>query len=164
MPFGQVRDTRTLFTASISAFLAHFESIGGFIAALFLVFMFNLIADLGLKRRDGTNGIVWHKIRSSICEFILIFSIILFLKILVDLMQQSDKSAMLVECLVWVALYIYLKNAFESLSISYPNVYILKFISNILSFIFRRFAPDIVKDSFEGEKEKEEEKENEDNK
>lgn len=150
---------KLFFTAMFSMLCAYFESTQSFMIALFLGFTFNILA--GFKA-DDVKFKMWrlcnfsgHKFKDSLIELLLIILITYFLKGLADLMYQSDKSIYIVECLVWVAIYSYVRNGLRNLSKGYPNNRWIRFVSNLIGFNFKAIAPESVRKAWEKSKDKE---------
>lgn len=140
---------------------AYFESTTGFMLALLLGFVFNIIAGF---RADEVKFVMWrlcnfqgNKFKDSLIELTLIVVVTYFLKLIADLMNHSDKGVYIVECLVWVALYTYIRNGLRNLSKAYPKNRWIRFVSALVSFHFNEIAPDSVKKAWEKSKNKKDE-------
>lgn len=150
------------FISVTSMVCAYFESTALFMTALLLSFIFNILAGF---RADEVRFKMWRlcnfegdKFKDSLIEFTLIVVCTYFLKLLVELMNHQDKGSYVVECLVWVALYSYVRNGFRNLSTAYPKIRWLRFVNNVISFKFSELAPDFIKKSWDESKNKNDEK------
>lgn len=155
---AHIEKIKVFLVTVISMLCAYFESTQSFMIALLLGFFFNILA--GFKA-DDVKFKMWrlcnfsgHKFKDSLIELLLIILITYFLKSMVDLMHQEDKSAYIVECLVWIAIYNYVRNGLRNLSKGYPNNRWIRFVSNLLMFNFKALAPDSVQKAWEKSKEK----------
>jgi len=155
-----IKDINPSLVALFSMLCAYFESTLGFMLALFISFLFNIIAGL---RADEVHFKMWrlynfsgHKFKDSLMELFLIVVTIYFLKLLAELMNQGDKAIYIVECLVWVALYNYIRNGLRNLSHAYPRNRWIRFVSNLISFHFVEIAPESIKKAWEKSKDKDE--------
>lgn len=162
-----LKDLNPLLIALASMICAYFESTYSFMLALFLGFVFNILA--GFKA-DEVKFKMWrlcnfsgHKFKDSLMELFLIVSITYFLKMLADLMKHGDKGVFIVQWLIAVALYWYVRNGLRNLSLAYPKNRWIRFVSNLISFQFNELAPESVKRAWEKSKDKEEEKEDDTN-
>lgn len=158
-----LKELKPTFVALFSMICAYFESTTGFMVALLLGFVFNIFAGL---RADEVKFKMWrlcnfsgHKFRDSLMELLLIIVITYFLKSLADLMNHGEKSVYIVEYLVWVALYNYIRNGLRNLSKAYPKNRWIRFVSALVSFHFNEIAPDSVKKAWSKSKTKEENEE-----
>lgn len=129
--------------------------------ALLLGFVFNIVAGL---RADEVKFKMWrfcnfsgHKFKDSLMELFLIVVITYFLKSLADLMKHGEKGVFIVECLVWVALYNYIRNGLRNLSKAYPDNRWIRFVYHLVSFHFSELAPDSVKQAWDKSKNKKDE-------
>lgn len=132
-----------------SVILAYFESTQSFIVALLLGFTFNILA--GFKA-DNVHFEMWrlcnfkgNKLIDSLKELLLILMITYFLKLLAELMKQGEHSYFIVECLIGVAVYYYVRNGLRNLSKAYPGNRWIKFIYIIIGLQFIEIMPEPVK-------------------
>lgn len=153
------KELQPIFVAFISMICAYFESTTGFMLALLLGFVFNIIAGF---RADEVKFVMWrlcnfqgNKFKDSLIELTLIVVVTYFLKLMADLMNHGDKGLFIVECLVWVALYNYIRNGLRNLSKAYPKNRWIRFVSALVSFHFNEIAPDSVKKAWDKSKSKE---------
>lgn len=138
--------------------LAYFENTTGFLVALILGFTFNILAgfradDVKIKmwRLCNFNGNkLWH----SLTELFLIVVITYFLKLIADLMNQEERSIYIVECLIWAAIYYYVRNALRNLSSVYTDIRWLRFVYYLISFQFKEFAPKFINKAWDASKDK----------
>lgn len=142
---------------SFSAICAYFENTSSFMLALLFGFIFNILA--GFKA-DEVKFKMWrlcnfkgHKFKDSLTEFLLIIVITYFLKGLADLMHQEDKSKFIVEVLIWVALYWYIRNGLRNLSKGYPKNRWIRFVYCFVSFQFKELAPESMRKAWDQSKE-----------
>lgn len=143
---------------AFTAILSQFDDTNSFMFALFLGFFFNIIAgmkadhvQIKIFRVCNFNG---NKLKDSLAELFLIVVTTYFLKIIADLMGRQDKSVFIVEWLVWVALYYYVRNGLKNLQIAYPRNKWIGFVYNFLSFQFFNFAPESIKNALNKEDDK----------
>lgn len=143
--------------APVSVLCAYFENTESFLIALLLGFVFNIVA--GFKA-DQVKFKMWrlcnfdgNKFKDSLIELLLIVMVTYFLKMLADLMHQADKSSLIVQCLIWVALYYYVRNGLRNLTIAYPENRWIRFVYIVVGLQFKEIAPGSVKKAwFKSEK------------
>ena len=155
-----MKDLHPTFVTLFSMICAYFESTTSFMLALMFGFAFNIVAGL---RADEVHFKMWrlanfkgHKFKDSLMELFLIVFVIYILKLIVDLMHYEDKGVYIVECLVWVALYNYIRNGLRNLSIAYPQNRWIRFVSNLISFHFAEIAPESIRKAWDKSKDKDE--------
>ena len=158
-----LKELNPVLVTLFSMVCAYFESTTSFMLALLLGFVFNIVAGL---RADEVKFRMWrlcnfsgNKFKDSLLELTLIVIVTYFLKSLADLMNYGEKSIYIVEYLVWVALYHYIRNGLRNLSKAYPKNRWIRFVSNLISFHFNEIAPESVKKSWSKSKHKEEDNE-----
>lgn len=146
-----VKELDTLFTSIAVMLCAYFEGTLTFLFALLLGFLFNILAGL---RADKVHFEMWrlcnfngHKLKDSLIEVFFIILITYMLKSLTDLMELQDVSRYVVEVLIWVALYYYIRNGLRNLAKAYPKNKWILFVDNLISFHFSGFMPDSIKKS-----------------
>ena len=143
-----LKDMQAPLMGIFSIIAAYFDSTSTFMAALFIAFVFNIIAGL---RADEVKFNMWrlinfngNKFKDSLKELFLIVVITYFLKALMDLMQHNEKSVYAVQILVWIALYYYVRNSLRNLSKAYPKNKWIVVVYHLFSFQFGKLMPESV--------------------
>jgi hypothetical protein len=151
LPF--LKDIQAPLMGLVSIVAAYFDSTSTFMFALFMAFLFNILAGL---RADEVKFTMWrlvnfdgHKFKDSLKELGLIVVITYFLKGLMDLMQHNEKSVYAVQILVWIALYYYVRNSLRNLSKAYPKIHWIVVVYHLFSFQFGKLMPDSVNKAIE---------------
>jgi phosphatidylserine synthase len=143
----------------VSIIAAYFDSTITFIYALMIAFVFHILAGM---RADEVKlwklkNFKFGKFKDSLIELLLITTTTYVLKLIIDLMQNNEKSAYAVQILIWLALYYYFRRGLRNLSIAYPNNSWVRTVYHLVSFQFIKMMPEGVKQAMEkAEKEKEE--------
>lgn len=147
-----VRELQFSIVGVTSVVLAYFESTQSFIFALLLGFSFNILAGF---RADNVHFEMWrlcnfkgNKFKDSLKELLLIILITYFLKLLVELMKQGEHSTFVVECLIGVAVYYYVRNGLRNLSKAYPTNRWIKFVYIIIGLQFVEIMPESIKNAW----------------
>ena len=148
-----LKDLQTPIMALFSAVAAYFDSTSTFMVALLMAFLFNVLAGL---RADEVTFTMWrlvnfkgNKFKDSLKELTLIAAITYFLKAIMDLMRYSEKSVYVVQVLVWIALYYYVRNSLRNLSKAYPKIKWIVVVYHLFSFQFGKLMPEGVKQAIE---------------
>lgn len=156
-----------LFVGLFGVIAGYFDTTITFLYALMLGFAFNIFAGMradevrfqmsrlfDIKLLNYSGG----KLKDSLAELLLITFVTYFLKSLVDLMNFDEKSTYVVQVLIALALYFYIKNGIRNLKKAYPKNKFLHALDIIVSFKFKELVPESVSkavDEIEGkEKEK----------
>lgn len=130
---------------------AYFDSTITFIYALMIAFVFHILA--GMRADEvklwSFQNFKFGKFKDSLVELLLITSTIYVLKLIIDLMQQNEKSVYAVQILTWIALYYYFRRGLRNLSLAYPNNAWIKTVYHLVSFQFTQMMPDSVKQAME---------------
>lgn len=145
-----------------AAAAAYFDTTITFLYALLIGFAFNIFA--GLRADDvkitmtrfPSFGIVNYKgkkLVDSLKELCLITFITYMLKAIIDLMKFDEKSAYVVQVLIAIAIYYYVKNGLRNLGKAYPKVRWIKMLYHLVSFKFKEMMPGIVNDAIDKEEE-----------
>lgn len=137
-----------------AAIAAFFDSTSGYLLALAVAFIFNIFAgfradEVKVKIQrlippillTNFNG---NKFKDSLIELFLIFAITYVLKALIDLMHYNDQSSYVVQVLVWIAIYYYVRNGLRNLAIVYPKVKWIRMLYSLIAFKMKEiFGNDI---------------------
>ena len=141
--------------AIFTAVAAFFDSTLSYLVALFAGFIFNILAGFRadevkieirriippvlLKNFSG------NKFKDSLLELLLITSITYFLKGIADLMHYEESSSYVVQFLIAIALYYYIRNGLRNLNKGYPKVKFITMMYYLLAFKFRQiFGSDVA--------------------
>ncbi|MBF0577747.1 hypothetical protein [Dysgonomonas sp. GY617] len=151
LPF--LKDIQAPLIGVSTLFAAYFDSTYTFMIALFLAFSFNILAGL---MADEVKFQMWrlvnfdgHKFKDSLKELLLIVLVTYFLKMLMDLMHHNEKSVYVVQILVWLALYFYVRNSLRNLSKAYPKIKWIVVVYYLFSFQFAKMMPESVNKAIE---------------
>lgn len=151
----QLREINPL-VGPIGIILGYFENTTSFFIALLVGFLFNIIAGF---RADQVHFKMWrlcnfsgNKLKDSLMELLIIVIVTSLLKLLADLMHQADKSSLIVQGLIWVAIYYYVCNGLRNLVIAYPRIRWLRFVYIALTLQFAEMAPKSIKDAWQKSK------------
>ena len=151
LPF--VKDIQAPLMGLFSIVAAYFDSTSTFMLALFIAFIFNILAGL---RADEVKFTMWrlanfdgHKFKDSLKELLLIVIVTYFLKVLMDLTDLNEQSVYAVKILVWAALYYYVRNGLRNLSKAYPKVKWIIVVYHLFSFQFGKLMPDSINKAIE---------------
>ena len=132
---------------AFSAIVGYFDSTVSYLVALLLAFLFNILA--GFRADEVRIKITrifppkvlqnfqGNKFKDSLMELFLIGGITYLLKGLIDLLQQHDKSAYVVQVLIALAIYYYVRNGLRNLVNVYPKSKWLRLIYHLLAFKFK---------------------------
>lgn len=156
-----------LFVGLFGVIAGYFDTTITFLYALMLGFAFNIFAGMradevrfrmtrlfDIKLLNYSGG----KLKDSLAELLLITFVTYFLKSLVDLMNFDEKSTYVVQVLIALALYFYIKNGIRNLKKAYPKNKFLQALYIIVSFKFKELVPDSVSRAVEEIEGKEDEK------
>lgn len=139
-----------------AAIAAYFDSTITYLAALLLAFTFNILAGfradevhikiqrlfppIFLKNFQG------NKFKDSLMELSLIMFITYLLKIIADLMKYQSQSAYVVQFLIAIAIYYYVRNGLKNLKTVYPKNRFIAVVFHLISFKFRQLIGSDVAD------------------
>lgn len=146
---------------------AYFDTTISFLYALLIGFAFNIFAGLRadevkiVMTRFPAFGLINYKgqkLVDSLKELSLITFITYMLKAIIDLMKFDEKSAYVVQVLIAIALYYYVKNGLRNLSKAYPKVRWIRMLYFLVSFKFKEMMPANVVDAVEKEEAERKEK------
>ncbi len=149
---------------------AYFDTTISFLYALLIGFAFNIFAGLRadevkiVMTRFPAFGLINYKgqkLVDSLKELSLITFITYMLKAIIDLMKFDEKSAYVVQVLIAIALYYYVKNGLRNLSKAYPKVRWIRMLYFLVSFKFKEMMPANVVDAVEKEEAERKEKDHE---
>lgn len=142
-----------LFVGLFGVIAGYFDTTITFLYALMLGFAFNIFAGMradevrfkmtrlfNIKLLNYSGG----KLKDSLAELLLITFVTYFLKSLVDLMNFDEKSTYVVQVLIALALYFYIKNGIRNLKKAYPKNKFLHALDIIVSFKFKELVPESV--------------------
>lgn len=134
-----------------SIIAAYFDSTITFLYALMIGFLFNVLA--GMRADDigilNLKNFKKRKFKDSLIELFVIAAGTYVIKLEIDLMNFDEKSVYVVNVLIWIAVYVYFRNGFRNLTLAYPKIQWLKIVYYLISFQFKKMAPDIVKQAME---------------
>lgn len=145
--------SQSFFTIMLTAIAAYFDSTLTFLLALVIGFAFNILA--GMKADDvkitGFNieNLECKKLVDSLMELFLITGVTYMLKSLIDLFKFDDRSAYVVQILIALQLYYYLRNGLRNLKVAYPRNLWIATLYNLMIFQFRKIAPSSVVDAMD---------------
>lgn len=151
--------------AAVTAITAYFESTLTYVAALLIAFLFNILAGfkadevhikiqrifppIFLKNFQG------NKLKDSLIELILIACVTYLLKAIADLMKFQDKSDYVVQLLMAIAVYYYLRNGLKNMRDSYSKNKFIAVVYFLLAFKFRQLVGGDVADIIDENENKE---------
>ena len=151
--------------AITSALAAYFDSTITYLAALIVAFSFNILAGF---RADEVHIVLQriyppiilknfqgNKLKDSLVELLLITTVVYLLKLLADLMKYNSQSAYIVQFLIFIAIYHYLRKGLGNLKDSYPKIKFITVVYYLLSFKFREMFGKEVADIMDSEEGKE---------
>lgn len=151
---------KEIFILVSAAVAAYFDTTITFLYALLIGFAFNILAGLRadevkiVMTRFPSFGLVNYKgqkLVDSLKELCLITFITYMLKAIIDLMKFDEKSAYVVQVLIAIAIYYYVKNGLRNLSKAYPKVRWVRMLYFLVSFKFREMMPGFVNEAIEAE-------------
>lgn len=135
---------------------AYFDSTITYLIALLIAFAFNIFA--GFKA-DEVKVILQrifppiifknfhgNKLKDSLIELALIASVTYLLKSIADLMKYKNQSDYIVQFLIAIAIYHYLRNGLRNLKSVYPKHKFIAVVYFLLSFKFREMFGNQVAD------------------
>lgn len=144
-----------------SAIAAYFDSTLSFLCALVLAFAFNILAGF---RADEVKIVIrrifppiyfenfqGNKLKDSLMELFLITGVTYILKALADLMKYETSGYYIVQFLIAVAVYYYLRNGLLNLKNVYASNKWLAMLYYILAFKFRALIGDDMADIIDKE-------------
>lgn len=153
-----VNNMQPVFIGIFGVIAGYFDTTITFLYALMLGFAFNIFAGmradevrfqmtrlLNIKLLNYSGG----KLKDSLIELFLITVITYLLKIMVDLMNFDEKSTYVVQVLIALALYFYVKNGLKNLRKAYPHSSFIRAVYHIVSFKFKEMMPGYVNDAVE---------------
>jgi len=154
---------RLISVSTLSPVLAYLTPTGNFLAALIIMFSFNIWCGM---RADGVSivrcvNFKWSKFKNALFELLLYLFIIEMMYTIMNLIGEEGNSILLIKSFTVVFLYVYLQNAFKNLVIAYPKKKAFRIIYHLIRFEFRRAMPSHVQgviDRIENEIDKEEKK------
>jgi hypothetical protein len=144
---------------------AYFETTATFFIALFLAFLFNILA--GFRADEVKFRFTWTippfiahnfkkpKLSTSLSELLQILSLIILIKVMADLMDYGEHSKMIVQALSLIAVYWYLRNGLRNMQKAYPKNRFIAMLYYLLAFKYRQFFGDDMADIVETFEEKE---------
>lgn len=147
---------QALAITAFSAVAAYFDSTITFLVALVVSFAFNILAGF---RADEVHIVLQriyppiilknfqgNKLKDSLVELVLITTVVYLLKLLADLMKYNSQSAYIVQFLIFIAIYHYLRKGLGNLKNSYPKIKFISVVYYLLSFKFREMFGNEVAD------------------
>jgi len=143
----------------LTGIAAFFDSTLSFLVALLIGFTFNILAGFRAdevkfkftrlippKFLENFHG---SKFKDSLMEFFLITGITYLLKGIIDLNKYEDKSAYVVQFLIAIACYFYLRNGLRNLAQVYPKNKFIRVIHFLIAFEFRKLVGSDVADEID---------------
>lgn len=149
--------TENFYTAIQAACISVFAVIAGYfdstityLFALLISFLFNIIAGMRAdevkirieriyppKVLENYRG---NKLKDSLMELFLISLITYILKVLIDLLKYENVSGYVVQVLMAIAIYYYVRNALRNLSSVYSKNKWLSAVYHLIAFKFRNIV------------------------
>jgi hypothetical protein len=139
---------QALSIAAVTAISAYFDSTITFLAALLIAFIFNILAGFRADEVKLTIQRIFppiflknfqgNKFKDSLMELLIITFVTYLLKTLADLMKYQQQSAYIVQLLMAIAIYVYLRNGLKNLKTVYPKNKFIAIVYFLLAFKFRQ--------------------------
>lgn len=147
---------QTICISVFASLAAYFDSTIAFVGALFIAFIFNILAgfradEVQIKIQRIFPPIVLknfqgNKFKDSLMELVLITFITYLLKVLIDLMNYENHSAYVVQFLIAIAIYFYLRNSLRNLVTVYPRIKFLRVVYYLIAFKFKQLIGNGIAD------------------
>lgn len=120
----------------------------GFIFALVLVFLFNIICGM---RSDGISIVnckkfSFKKFKNALYEILLHLCIIEIVYTLMVQCGDTDSAIFVIKSMTYIFSYVYLQNSFKNLINAYPKIVSLRIIYHLIRFEFKRAMPSHVQE------------------
>lgn len=156
---------QALSIAALTAISAYFDSTITFLAALLIAFVFNILAGFRADEVKITIRRIFppiflknfqgNKFKDSLMELLIITFVTYLLKTIADLMKYQNQSAYVVQLLMAIAIYYYLRNGLKNLKIVYPKNRFIAVVYFLLAFKFRQLVGGDVADIIDENENKE---------
>lgn len=157
---------RGLLGSFMLAVFAYFDSTLTFLYAILIAFALNIFAGFRADEvKIKLTRIIPPKLRSpnfnpnkfvtALKEFALTVFVIYILKSLVDLLKWEGGGVFVVQGLIAVACYFYIKNALRNLRKTFPNNQFIKFLDILIGLKFREIMGDKISDAIDKVEEEE---------
>ncbi|HEY6915154.1 MAG TPA: hypothetical protein VI413_10800 [Paludibacter sp.] len=150
---------RALCISALTGVAAFFDSTFSFLFALFIGFAFNIIA--GFRADEVKFKLVrlippkflhnfqGNKFKDSLMELFLIMTVTYVLKGIIDLNKYEAKSSYVVQFLIAIACYFYLRNGLRNFHKVYPRNKFISVVYFLLAFEFRKLVGSDVADELD---------------
>ena len=139
-----------------TAVMAYFDSTITFFAALLFAFIFNIVAGFRADEVKLTIQRIYppilfknfqgNKFKDSLLEMLIIVSLVILMKGFADLMKYRAQSDYVVQFLVSIAIYVYLRNGLKNIKTVYPKIKFIAILYFLLAFKFRQLVGGEVAD------------------